>query len=151
MNRYLSLILFLTVVLGGGLVIGLLNVPGEWYAGLVKPAFNPPNWLFGPAWTLLYILIAVAGWRVWHRDHLGWPMRLWWVQMALNFLWTPVFFGAHRIDAAFVVICIMLATIVAFIATSWRWDRMASWLFIPYAAWVAFATLLNGSIWGLNQ
>ena len=78
-------------------------------------------------------------------------MRLWWVQMALNFLWTSVFFGAHRIDAAFVVICIMLATIVAFIATSWRWDRMASWLFIPYAAWVAFATLLNGSIWGLNQ
>ena len=151
MNRYLSLVLFLTLVLGGGLVIGLFNVPGKWYAGLAKPEFNPPNWLFGPAWTLLYILIAVAGWRVWLRNHLGWPMRLWWVQLSLNFLWTPVFFGAHRIDAAFIAICIMLATIVAFIATSWRSDRMASWLFIPYAAWVAFATLLNGSIWGLNQ
>lgn len=150
MNRYFSLVLFLTLVLGGGLAIGLFNVPGEWYAGLAKPAFNPPNWLFGPAWTLLYILIAVAGWRVWLRDHTGWSMRLWWVQMALNFLWTPVFFGADRVDLALIIILLLLAPIIAFIAKTWMRDRVTSWLFVPYAVWVAFASVLNGSILALN-
>ena len=60
-------------MLGGGLVIGFLNAPGEWYAGLAKPAFNPPGWIFGPVWTVLYVLIAIAGWRVWQRDRGGWP------------------------------------------------------------------------------
>jgi hypothetical protein len=80
-----SLILFLVAVLGGGLAIGYLTAPGEWYAQLTKPGFNPPAWVFGPAWTVLYVLIAVAGWRVWRREPGGWPMRLWWTQMALNF------------------------------------------------------------------
>lgn len=150
MNRYVSLILFLVLVLGGGLALGGLTVPGGWYAGLVKPSFNPPAWLFGPVWTVLYVLIAIAGWRVWQRDRSGWPMKLWWAQMALNFLWTPVFFGAHQLGLALVVILLMLAVILAFIATAWRLDRVAAWLFVPYAAWVAFASLLNGSIWMLN-
>lgn len=150
MNRYVSLILFLALVLGGGLALSGLSMPGAWYAGLVKPSFNPPAWLFGPVWTVLYILIAVAGWRVWQRDRTGWPMKLWWVQMALNFLWTPVYFGAHQIGLALVVILLMLAAILAFIASAWRQDRVAAWLFVPYAAWVAFASLLNGSIWMLN-
>ncbi len=150
MNRYVSLILFLVLVLGGGLALGGLTVPGGWYAGLVKPSFNPPAWLFGPVWTVLYVLIAIAGWRVWQRDRSGWPMKLWWAQMALNFLWTPVFFGAHQLGLALVVILLMLAAILAFIATAWRRDRVAAWLFVPYAAWVAFASLLNGSIWMLN-
>ncbi len=150
MNRYTSLILFLVLVLGGGLVLGRLTVPGGWYAGLVKPSFNPPAWLFAPVWTVLYVLIAVAGWRVWQREHTGWPMRLWWVQLALNFLWTPVFFAANEIGLAFVVILLMLAAILCFIATAWRKDRVAAWLFVPYAAWVAFASVLNGSIWILN-
>ena len=150
MNRYVSLILFLVLVLGGGLALGGLTVPGGWYAGLVKPSLNPPAWLFGPVWTVLYVLIAIAGWRVWQRDRSGWPMRLWWAQMALNFLWTPVFFGAHQLGLAFVVILLMLAAILGFIATAWRLDRGAAWLFVPYAAWVAFASLLNGSIWMLN-
>jgi tryptophan-rich sensory protein len=150
MNRYVALILFLVLVLGGGLALGGLTVPGGWYAGLAKPSFNPPAWLFGPVWTVLYILIAIAGWRVWQRDRNGLPMKLWWAQMALNFLWTPVYFGAHQIGLAFVVILLMLAAILAFIATAWRRDRVAAWLFVPYAAWVAFASLLNGSIWMLN-
>lgn len=150
MNRYVSLILFLALVLGGSLALSGLSMPGAWYAGLVKPSFNPPAWLFGPVWTVLYILIAVAGWRVWQRDRTGWPMKLWWVQMALNFLWTPVYFGAHQIGLALVVILLMLAAILAFIASAWRQDRVAAWLFVPYAAWVAFASLLNGSIWMLN-
>jgi translocator protein len=150
MNRYFSLILFLVLVLGGGLVLGSLTEPGAWYAGLIKPFFHPPAWLFGPVWTVLYILIAVTGWRTFECDRRGWPMKLWWTQLALNFLWTPVFFGAHQIGLAFLVILLMLAAILAFIATAWRQDRVAAWLFVPYAAWVAFASVLNGSLYLLN-
>lgn len=148
--RRLALILFLLLVVGGGLAIGYLTAPGEWYAGLSKPSFNPPNWLFAPVWTMLYVLIAVAGWRIFERDRAGWPMRLWWLQIALNFLWSPVFFTAHRIGFALVVILLLLATILAFIVASWRQDRLAAWLFAPYAAWVGFASLLNGAISALN-
>ena len=144
------LILFLVLVVGGGLVIGSMSAPGGWYAGLAKPVFNPPAWLFGPVWTVLYVMIAVAGWRVWQRERSGLPMKLWWAQMVLNFLWTPAFFGAEQIGLALVVILLMLAAILAFIATARRLDRLAAWLFVPYAGWVTFASLLNGSIWTLN-
>jgi translocator protein len=150
MNHRLVLIVFLVLVVGGGLAIGYLTAPGEWYARLAKPAFNPPGWIFGPVWTVLYVLIAVVGWRVWQRDRAGWPMKLWWTQLALNFLWSPVFFAAHQIGLALLVILVLLAAILAFIATAWRQDRVAAWLFVPYAAWVAFASVLNGSIWILN-
>lgn len=150
MNRYVSLILFLVLVLGGGLGLGFLTAPGEWYAGLAKPSFNPPAWLFAPVWTVLYLLIAVAAWRVWRRDRGGWPMKLWWAQLVLNFLWTPIFFAAHQIGLALVVILLLLATILAFIATAWWRDRVAGWLFMPYAAWAAFASVLNASIFALN-
>lgn len=149
-GRRLSLLLFLVLVVGGGLLIGAVVTPGDWYAGLAKPAFNPPGWVFGPVWTILYVLIAIAGWRVWHADRTGAAMKLWWAQLALNFLWTPAFFGAHRIGLALVVILFLLATIVAFIVAARRTDRAAAWLFAPYAAWVAFATLLNASILALN-
>ncbi|TCT05679.1 TspO/MBR family protein [Aquabacter spiritensis] len=150
MNRYVSLVLFLVLVLGCGLAIGGLTVTGGWYADLAKPAFTPPPWVFGPAWTAIYVLIALAGWRVWQRDRSGWPMRLWAGQMALNFLWTPVYFGAHQIGLALLVILLLLAAILAFIAAAWRRDRVAAWLFLPYAAWVTFASVLNGAIWVLN-
>jgi tryptophan-rich sensory protein len=150
MNRSFPLILFLIVVIGGGLAIGFLTAPGEWYAALTKPAFNPPNWLFAPVWTLLYILIAIAGWGVFERNRDGWPMKLWWAQIVLNFLWSPTFFAAHRIGAALAVILLLLAVILAFIATAWRQDRVAALLFIPYAAWVTFALALNVSVFALN-
>jgi tryptophan-rich sensory protein len=151
MNRAVSLLGFLILVIGGGLTIGYLtSPPGEWYAGLAKPSFNPPARVFGPVWTVLYVLIAVAGWRVWRKDPGGWPLRLWWAQLGLNFLWSPVFFVAHWIGLALVVIVLMLAAILAFIVTAWWQDRMAAWAFVPYAVWVAFALSLNGSIWALN-
>lgn len=150
MNRTLALILFLALVLGGGLVLGYLTSPGEWYAGLDKASFNPPAWLFGPVWTVLYILIAIAGWLVWQHDRAGGPMKLWWAQLALNFLWTPVFFGAHQPGLALAVILLLLAAILGFIATTWRVHRLAAWLFAPYAAWVAFASVLNAAIVALN-
>lgn len=88
MRHPLSLLLFLVLVLvlGGGLTIGFLTPPGGWYAGLAKPSFNPPAWVFAPVWVMLYALIALAGWRSFERDATGWPIRLRWVQLALNFL-----------------------------------------------------------------
>lgn len=144
------LALFVVLVVGGGLAIGYLTAPGAWYAGLAKPWFNPPNWLFGPVWSLLYVLIAVAGWRTFERDPGGSAMKLWWAQLLLNFLWSPVFFTAQRIGLALIVVLLLLATILAFLAVSWRKDRVAAWLFVPYAAWVAFASLLNAAIFVLN-
>ncbi|HET7381030.1 MAG TPA: TspO/MBR family protein [Pseudolabrys sp.] len=150
MHRYLTLALFIALVLGGGTLIGLMTLPGEWYAGLAKPPFNPPNWIFAPVWTLLYIMVAVAGWRTWQRGPRNAAMAVWFIQLALNFVWSPVFFGAHRIGAALVIVAALLATIIAFIVICWPRDRAAALLFAPYAAWVAFATLLNGALWYLN-
>ncbi len=149
-ERHKRLGLFLLIVVGGGLAIGLVTAPGKWYAGLLKPSFNPPNWVFGPVWTALYVLIGVAGWRTFERGGSSWPMKLWWTQLVLNFVWSPVFFAAHRIGLALIIIVLMLAAVLAFIALSWRQDRLATWLFAPYAAWVAFALVLNGSIFALN-
>ena len=149
-KNLISLALFIALVLGGGTAIGLLTLPGEWYAALNKPSFNPPNWIFGPVWSALYVMIAVAGWRIWTHARDSIPMKLWWAQLVMNFLWTPVFFKAHQIGPAFAVILILLALIAGFIATAYRRDKIAAWLFIPYAAWVGFTSLLNGSIWLLN-
>ena len=150
MSRRLTLLLFLLLVLGGGLAIGYLNLPGAWYAGLAKPPFNPPPWVFPPAWTTLYVLIAVAGARTWQRDRGGWAMRLWWAALGLNFAWSPSVFGAHQLALGMGVIVLLLAAIVAFIATTWRKDRAAALLFVPYAAWVAFASALNAALLALN-
>ncbi|WP_417769438.1 TspO/MBR family protein [Stappia sp.] len=150
MNRFVWLAAFLVLVVGGGLALGGLTVTGGWYAELAKPAFNPPAWVFAPAWTVLYILIAIAGWRVWLREPTGRVMQLWCLQLVLNFAWTPVFFGAHLVGLALVIILLTLVAILGFVALAWRAHRFAAVLFLPYAAWVAFATLLNVSIVMLN-
>ncbi len=150
MHRYLTLALFIALVLGGGTLTGLMTLPGEWYAGLAKPPFNPPNWIFAPVWTLLYIMVAVAGWRTWQRGPRSPAMAVWFIQIALNFVWSPVFFGAHRIGTALAIVAALLATIIAFIVICWPRDRATALLFTPYATWVAFATLLNGAFWYLN-
>lgn len=149
-GKWFTLVGFLTLSLGGGLLIGVLTAPGAWYEALNKPAFNPPAWLFGPVWTVLYIFIGIAGWRTWRQQAGGGAMRFWWAQMALNFLWSPVFFAAHRPGLALVVILLLLAAILGFIRAALRIDRAAAALFLPYAAWVAFATVLNASIFTLN-
>lgn len=150
MNRYLTLALFILLVFGGGTLIGFNFMPGEWYAGLVKPSFNPPNWIFGPVWTLLYIMIAVAGWRLWENNRMTGAMAIWWIALSLNFLWSPAFFGMQSAGLALIVIIPLLALIYSFIAMTWKRDRVAAWLFVPYAAWVSFASLLNGAVWWLN-
>ena len=146
----IALILFVVLVVGGGIAIGIETAPGAWYAGLEKPSFTPPNWLFGPVWTVLYIFIAIAGWRVWRHAPLGAAMGLWWAQLAANFLWSPLFFMAHLTGAAFLLILLLLVLILAFIAKTWAHERVSAILFVPYAVWVAYAAALNGTIWLLN-
>lgn len=144
------LAVFLVVVVGGGIAIGLLTKPGAWYAGLRKPSFNPPNWIFGPVWTVLYVFIAIAGWRIWEIDPASFAMKAWFAQLILNFSWSPLFFAAHRMGAALVVIALMFISIAAFIFTAWNLDWISASLFLPYALWVGFASALNGAILYLN-
>jgi benzodiazapine receptor len=142
-------------VAGAGGAITATSV-GGWYQTLAKPAFNPPDWVFGPVWTLLYAMIAVAGWRVWRLR--GWTangalnpaLLAWAVQLGLNLGWSFVFFGARMIGAALVEIGMLLAAIAVTARLFWRIERAAAWLLAPYAAWVAFATLLNAALWRLN-
>ena len=150
MTERRALILFVGGVLLVGLGIGGLTVPDGWYAALAKPSFNPPNWVFPPAWTVLYVLVGVAGWRVWRLPDKGPSLMLWSAQLALNYLWTPVFFVLHMTGAALAVILLLLLLILAFVAATWMRERIAALLFLPYAAWVAFAVTLNAAIWHLN-
>ncbi|HEX9182180.1 MAG TPA: TspO/MBR family protein [Burkholderiales bacterium] len=126
---------------------------GTWYQTLAKPAFNPPDWIFAPVWSALYLMIAIAGWRAWRRGagrELRLGMTIYAVQLALNLSWSFVFFGARLIGPALAVIVTLLAAILANAALFWRLDRAAGALLVPYAAWVSFATLLNAALWRLN-
>ena len=146
----LQLLVFVVGVVGIGWLIGATNLPGEWYAALAKPGFVPPNWAFPVAWTSLYIMIAVAGWRTFRREPSGRAMQVWAAQLALNFVWTPVMFTMHQIGAALVILICLFVAIVTYISLETSRDRLAAALFVPYAAWVAFAGLLNAAIWRLN-
>ncbi len=129
---------------------GLVALPGAWYEGLNKPVWNPPAWVFGPAWTTLYALMAVAAWLVWRQD--GWrrPLLLYFGQLALNAAWTPIFFGAHTMGWALVEIVMLWVAILLTMRSFHRVDRTAGWMFAPYLAWVTFATILNFTLWRLN-
>ncbi|BAL06159.1 MULTISPECIES: TspO/MBR family protein [Bradyrhizobium] len=146
----LQLLVFVGAVVGIGWLIGATNLPGAWYAGLAKPDFVPPNWAFPVAWTILYIMIAVAGWRTFRRERSGRAMQVWAAQLALNFVWSPVMFTMHQIGAALVILICLFVAIVTYISLETSRDRLAAALFVPYAAWVAFAGVLNAAIWRLN-
>lgn len=132
----------------GALFVGM---PGAWYEMLRKPAWNPPSWVFGPAWTLLYTLMAVAAWLVWKRERFSRPLGLYFVQLLLNAAWTPVFFGAHEMGWALVVIVALWIMILLTWAGFRRVSTTAAWLLVPYLAWVTFAALLNFSLWEMNR
>ena len=150
--RYLIMPLFLLVSVGGGLLIGALNIPGEWYAGLVKPVGTPPDWLFAPVWTLLYVLIGLAGARVFRVDGATGPLTLLWAgQMGLNFIWSPIVFSLNDLGLGIGVILLLWAVIVMFIFLALRRDRIAALMFAPYLAWVSYASYLNVSLWVLNS
>jgi benzodiazapine receptor len=143
-------LVFVVAVVGIGWLIGATNLPGDWYAGLAKPGFVPPNWAFPVAWTILYIMIAVAGARTFAREPSGKAMLVWATQLVLNFAWSPVMFTMHQIGAALIILIALFVAIVTYIGLEASRDRLAAALFVPYAAWVAFAGVLNAAIWRLN-
>lgn len=126
-----------------------------WYADLEKPPGTPPNWVFGPVWTTLFALMGIALARVWHLGKPG-PERqralMWFgIQMFLNIVWTPVFFGLHQMLAALVVIVALWVAILLTMRSFFQIDRLAGWLLLPYLTWVSYATYLNAGNWWLNR
>lgn len=133
--------------------LGALFTPGEWYQELDKPAWNPPGWLFGPVWSALYTLMAVAAWLVWKCGGFAAqrvPLSLFLLQLILNAAWSPVFFGLERPGLAFGVILLLWLAIAATLNAFRSVNRTAAWLLAPYLAWVSFATILNGVLWRMN-
>jgi translocator protein len=152
-----SSILALIVFVGACFIaaaMGALFPPGDWYERLAKPSWRPPNWLFAPVWTAIYLTIAVSGWLVWRKYGLAGaalPLAIYGLQLVLNAAWTPIFFGLRRPDLAFFEIIVLWMAIVATIAIFYPIHPGAALLLVPYLAWVTFAAALNFSVWRLNQ
>ena len=149
----LACLAWIVFSMGAALAAFLWPIDG-WYTSLAKPSWNPPNWIFGPVWTTLYILIGVAAWRVWRvgafrRDRAALAVFL--IQWVLNFAWSGCFFGLKSPGIALCEIVVLLALIVVMIARFRRHDAAAAALLIPYAAWVSFATALNAALWWMNR
>ncbi|MFT4068257.1 TspO/MBR family protein [Paraburkholderia sp.] len=149
MRRLPSLLVFLILTLAAGWAASL-SLPDAWYSGLQKPAFNPPNWVFPPVWTVLYVLMAFSAWRVWKHDGLTAAIILWVVQLVFNAAWMWLFFGLHRPGTGLIDILILLVLIVMLTYVFWRRDRLAGLLLVPYVVWVAYAALLNYALWQMN-
>ncbi len=141
--------------LGAGVIGSLATTPAipTWYAALEKPFFNPPNWVFAPVWTTLYFLMGVSLYLIMQAKQSPrrvQTIRLFAAQLALNALWSLVFFGAKEPGAALLVIAILFAVLVELIRQTAHLDRRAAWLLAPYLIWVSFASVLNLAIWRLN-
>ncbi|MGD0962445.1 MAG: TspO/MBR family protein [Candidatus Acidiferrales bacterium] len=147
------LVASVAVCLGAAGLGAFMTTPAlrPWYAGLNKPPWTPPNWLFGPVWTVLYLAMAVAAWLVWQRTGLRHrPMKVFVLQLALNVAWSGLFFGFRSPGAAFAEMIALWLAILATLIEFWKTMPAAGWLFIPYLIWVSFAAALNFSIWRLN-
>ena len=157
-NRLVDLIalaFFVALCLGIGALGAAVVATGvdTWYADLAKPSFTPPDRVFGPVWTALYLLMAIAAWRVWRaadRDTRRGPLTLFALQLALTLGWTVVFFGLQKIGAALATIVVLDVGVTVTLLAFRSIDRWAGLLMVPYLAWVAFATVLNIAIWRLN-
>ena len=147
-----GLVAFVLLCFGTSFLGGMVAAPAfrEWYVELSKPPWTPPGWMFGPIWTVLYSLMAVAGWTVWREGRSRIAVLLFLLQLALNAAWPWVFFGLRRLDWAFLLIVAMVVAIVATIAAFYRVRRRAAFLLVPYLVWVAFAGALSFAVWRLN-
>lgn len=136
-----------------GSVFTARSIPA-WYAGIVKPSFNPPNWIFGPVWTALFVLMGIALYLVWRQGVRRFPVKyalaVFGLQLALNVMWTVIFFGLHSPFLAAIEIVVLWLAILWTIAAFWNASRAAAYLLLPYLLWVSFAAVLNFSIWRLN-
>lgn len=152
----IGLVLFVAICLAAGGLGGIVTYPRipNWYAQLIKPSWNPPDWVFGPVWTTLYVLMAIAAWLVWRQGRFKSakvPLTFFGLQLALNSLWSVLFFGLQRPDLAAVEIILLWFTIAVTIGSFWRRSRVSGWLLVPYLAWVSYAVTLNVAIWQLNR
>ena len=154
-RQYLILALFCLACVGIGAIGGIATSASvsTWYPTLHKPWFNPPDSVFAPVWTLLYLMMAVGAWRVWLKGNdteKSKALKMFWFQLILNLGWSIVFFGMRQIGFALAEIVLLLLAILVTTFLFWRIDRFAGMLMLPYIAWVSFATLLNASLWILN-
>jgi translocator protein len=140
--------LFLTYLAacGAAAATGAMIQPGEWYRNLSKPSWTPPDWVFPVTWTVLYLCMSVAAARVAAMEGTGQALALWSVQIALNTLWTPVFFGLKRMRAGLVVIGLLWLSVAATCVAFWQHDPVSGMLFLPYVLWVSIAGALNWSV-----
>jgi tryptophan-rich sensory protein len=155
MKRAVRAVVCVAVVLGAAAVGSLLtgDEPGEWYAVLRKPAWTPPGWVFGPVWTALYLMMALALLIVWERRGLGGArvaVGLFAAQLALNVAWSGIFFGLRMPGVAFGELVLLWAAILATAVAFWRESVAAGALLLPYLVWVTFAGALNFAVWRLN-
>lgn len=156
MPSLIALVISVMISLGAGAVGSLFTTPqiGGWYATLVKPALNPPAWVFGPVWTTLFVLMGVAAFLVWSkgvgRKEVRSALVLFVIQLVLNTLWSVIFFGMQSPQGALVDILFLWVAILATMAAFAKISKAAAWLLVPYIAWVSFAAYLNFSIYALN-
>jgi benzodiazapine receptor len=149
-NPWIALVVSILIVAAVAFV-GSRFVPGPWYEALAKPSWNPPDWVFGPAWTVLYALMALAAWKVWIvTRRIDAALLVYGAQLVLNAAWSYLFFGLQRPDLALVDIAALWLMILVTIILFWRRDRLAGSLLVPYLVWVTFASSLNFMIWRLN-
>jgi len=157
MKKALRLVLFVLICESAGIIGSIFTTPSipGWYAGLAKPPFNPPNWIFGPVWITLYALMGIAAFLIFEKGigkkEVRKALAVFAAQLVLNSLWSIVFFGAHQILGAAVLILLLWAMILATIRLFRRISGTAAGLLIPYLLWVSFATVLNISLYGLNR
>lgn len=154
-NNWLALIIAIIIPLAIGGTAALFTVPNiqGWYQELIKPSFNPPNWIFAPVWNTLYILMGIASYLVWRERKLKNvtpALSLYFIQLVLNFFWSLIFFELHQPGYAFVEVLILWLFIFSTIISFSRINKAAAWLLVPYISWVSFASLLNYEIWRLN-
>lgn len=157
MTKGLKLFVAVLICEGAGIIGSLFTAPAVpgWYAGLTKPAFNPPSWIFAPVWTTLYALMGLAAWLVYdkgvRRADVKRALFVFVAQLILNVLWSIMFFGAHQILGAFVIIVALWILILGTILRFHKISKAAAFLLVPYLLWVGFATVLNASLYVLNR
>jgi benzodiazapine receptor len=155
LTQAVALIAAITICFSAAAVGGLATSSGlaSWYQGLERPSWNPPNWIFGPVWTILYLMMASAAWLVWRESRqqkTGAALTIFMAQLVLNVLWSVIFFGLQQPGLAFVEIIVLWVSIAATLFCFAPISRLAAGLMVPYLLWVAFAAVLNFKIWSLN-
>ena len=154
MKNWKTLLVCLLICLLPGMLGSLATAPAipAWYAGLEKPSFNPPNWIFGPVWTTLYLMMGFSLWLAWNAKGKARKAALvaFGIQLALNAAWSPAFFGLNSPALGLAVILSLWLAIVATLFLMYRLRPLASYLLVPYLLWVSFASVLNFALWKMN-